>query len=101
MVLDTLGELVNLYAICDIAVLCGSFIEGIGGHNPVEIAHFNKPIISGKFIHNQKALFENVAGIDLGEFNALVRTHEKPTSLKNSVDLSPILQSIESALNAR
>ena len=105
LVLDTLGELVNLYAICDIAVLCGSFIEGIGGHNPVEIAHFNKPIISGKFIHNQKALFENVAGIefceDLGEFNALVRTHEKPTSLKNSVDLSPILQSIESALNAR
>ena len=105
LVLDTLGELVNLYAICDIAVLCGSFIEGIGGHNPVEIAHFNKPIISGKFIHNQKALFENVAGVefcdDLGKFNALVRTHQKPTSLKNSVDLSPILQSIQSGINAR
>lgn len=104
LVLDTLGELVNFYAICDIAVLCGSFIKGIGGHNPVEIAHFNKPIISGAFIHNQKALFANVCGVrfceDLSEFNALVRSHKEATSLKNSVDLSPILQSIERGLNA-
>lgn len=105
LVLDALGELVNFYAICDIAVLCGSFIAGIGGHNPVEIAHFNKPIISGVFIHNQKALFENVAGVrfceDLSEIQKLICTHNDKTKLKNSVDLSPILQSIEGALNAR
>ena len=104
LVLDALGELVNLYAICDIVVLCGSFIEGIGGHNPVEIAHFNKPLISGIFIHNQKTLFENVKGVkfckDLNKFNELVHTHNELSSLKNSIDLSPILQSIQSGINA-
>ncbi len=105
LVLDTLGELVNLYAICDLAVLCGSFIEGIGGHNPVEIAAFNKPLISGAFIHNQIPLYESIEGLriceDLSEFNELLKSHSQKTSLKNKIDLSPILQSIEGALNAR
>lgn len=105
LVLNTLNEIVNLYAICDIAVLCGSFIEGIGGHNPVEIAHFNKPLISGEFIHNQKALFQNVLGIkfctNLKDLNTLINTHDEKTSLKNQVDLSPILQSIQSGIDER
>lgn len=105
LVLNTLNELVNLYAICDIAVLCGSFIKGIGGHNPVEIAHFNKPLISGEFIHNQKALFSNVLGVkfctNLKDLNTLINTHNEKTSLKNQVDLSPILQSIQSGIDER
>lgn len=105
LVLDTLNELVNLYAICDIAVLCGSFIKGIGGHNPIEIAHFNKPLISGEFIHNQKALFENVQGVkfctNLSEFNALINANNEKTSIKNHIDLSPILQSIQEGIDAR
>ncbi len=104
LLLDTLGELVNLYAICDVAVLCGSFVQGIGGHNPVEIAAFNKPIISGEFIHNQIPLYESVSGVrfckDLREFNALVQSHNEKTNLKNKVDLSPILSSIKGGLNA-
>lgn len=105
LVLNTLNELINLYAICDIAVLCGSFIKGIGGHNPIEIAHFNKPLISGEFIHNQKALFENVEGVkfctNLNELNTLINTHNDKTSIKNHVDLSPILQSIQRGIDAR
>ncbi|XUP88897.1 hypothetical protein B6672_004010 [Campylobacter jejuni] len=44
-------------------MLGGSFIEGIGGHNPIEVAYFDNVLISGKFIHNQKALFEEVENV--------------------------------------
>ena len=105
LVLDALGELVNFYAICDLAVLCGSFIDGIGGHNPVEIAALNKPLISGAFIHNQIPLYESLEGVrickDLSEFNELVKSHTQKTSLKNKIDLSPILQSIQRGIDAR
>ncbi|MDR2080791.1 MAG: lipid IV(A) 3-deoxy-D-manno-octulosonic acid transferase [Campylobacteraceae bacterium] len=60
---DTMGELVNIYAITDITILGGSFMEGIGGHNPLEPAAFNNSIISGKFFFNQKELYSKVEGI--------------------------------------
>ncbi|MDR1975860.1 MAG: lipid IV(A) 3-deoxy-D-manno-octulosonic acid transferase [Campylobacteraceae bacterium] len=60
---DTMGELINIYAITDITILGGSFIEGAGGHNPLEPAAFNNSIISGKFFFNQKELYSKVEGI--------------------------------------
>ncbi|MDR1614478.1 MAG: lipid IV(A) 3-deoxy-D-manno-octulosonic acid transferase [Campylobacteraceae bacterium] len=60
---DTMGELINIYAITDITILGGSFMEGIGGHNPLEPAAFNNSIISGKFFFNQKELYSKVEGI--------------------------------------
>jgi len=62
---DKMGELVNLYNICDIVILCGSFIEGVGGHNPLEPAYFNKKVISGPYIFNQKVLFSLVENIKI------------------------------------
>lgn len=56
VLIDKLGELNNLYAIADCVILGGSF-ESIGGHNPLEPAFFNTPILSGEHIFNQKALF--------------------------------------------
>jgi 3-deoxy-D-manno-octulosonic-acid transferase len=60
---DTMGELINIYAITNITILGGSFIEGIGGHNPLEPSAFNNSIISGKFFFNQKELYSKVEGI--------------------------------------
>lgn len=98
LLLDALGELINFYAICDIVALCGSFLEGIGGHNPIEIAHFKKPIISGKFIHNQKALYENVGNIafceDISTLNTQIHATCKATFIKNEVNLTPVIKSI-------
>lgn len=65
IICDKMGELVNLYNICDIVILCGSFKEGIGGHNPLEPAYFNKKIISGPYIFNQKVLFSLVENIKI------------------------------------
>ena len=58
---DKMGELINLYAIADVVILGGSFVEGVGGHNPLEPAYFGVKLISGESIFNQKVLFDSVA----------------------------------------
>ncbi len=50
-VLDTLGELARVYAICDIAFLGGSFAE-IGGHNPLEAVAQGRPACWGPHFFN-------------------------------------------------
>ncbi|STQ86357.1 3-deoxy-D-manno-octulosonic acid transferase [Helicobacter muridarum] len=70
LLIDTLGELINLYAISDIVILAGSF-EKIGGHNPLEPATFDNVLISGKEIFNQQALFSCVENYYLVSKNEL------------------------------
>ncbi|MGJ8669227.1 MAG: 3-deoxy-D-manno-octulosonic acid transferase [Oceanococcus sp.] len=48
--LDTLGELLFFYATCDVAFVGGSLVP-IGGHNLLEPAALNKPILSGPHLH--------------------------------------------------
>lgn len=57
ILLDVLGELINVYAIADCVILGGSFVKK-GGHNPLECAHFGVKLITGEHIFNQFALFE-------------------------------------------
>ncbi|MCX2716224.1 lipid IV(A) 3-deoxy-D-manno-octulosonic acid transferase [Helicobacter sp. MIT 21-1697] len=59
IIIDTLGELNNLYAISDVVILGGGFAK-IGGHNPLEPAFFHTKLISGEHIFNQYALFEEI-----------------------------------------
>lgn len=48
---DTMGKLLIYYGASDIAFVGGSLVP-IGGHNMIEPAAWEKPIISGPFIHN-------------------------------------------------
>ncbi|RDU70635.1 3-deoxy-D-manno-octulosonic acid transferase [Helicobacter aurati] len=70
LLIDTLGELINLYAISDIVILGGSF-ESIGGHNPLEPAMFHNILISGKEIFNQHTLFACIQNYYLIDSNEL------------------------------
>lgn len=72
VLVDQLGELNNLYAIADCVVLGGSF-EPIGGHNPLEPAFFQVPILSGEHIFNQKALFALVENALIIQKNELAQ----------------------------
>ena len=96
ILIDKMGELVNLYAICDIVILGGSFVDNVGGHNPVEAAYFNKPIISGKYVFNQKALYDEVEGIVICEINEIKENlkRARPTSIKNRADINNIISLI-------
>ncbi|MBS9778661.1 MAG: 3-deoxy-D-manno-octulosonic acid transferase [Gammaproteobacteria bacterium] len=55
IIIDTLGDLLYFYALADIAIIGGSFIEH-GGHNPLEAALFSTPCITGPYYFNFETL---------------------------------------------
>jgi len=76
-VADTLGEMGLLFRACDVAVMGGSFVPGIGGHNPMEPARLGVPILTGPDVFNAAAtydeMFQRVAAIRCADEAALTR----------------------------
>ncbi len=102
ILVDVLGELVNLYAVSDIVILGGAF-EPIGGHNAAEAAQFGCKIISGEHYFNQKDIFDAIEGIAVVEASNLSRRllqHGllKPTKIKSKSDITSITESLERVL---
>ena len=102
VLVDTLGELVNIYAISDIVILGGAFAP-IGGHNAAEAAQFGCKIISGEHYFNQRDIFDAIEGIAVVKASNLSRRllqHGvlKPAVIKNRSDITPIVESIKSVL---
>ena len=58
IVLDTVGELAQLYAIADVVFVGGS-LSPLGGHNMLEPALRGKPVLFGPHTHN----FREAAGV--------------------------------------
>ena len=99
--LDTLGELVNVYAISDVVVLGGSFVPNIGGHNPIECAQFSPVIISGEFIFNQKTLFglvENIYIAKASEIGDIIDSDVKKSKIAVQASADAIIEDIRSTL---
>jgi len=97
---DVMGELINIYAISDVVILCGGFIKTAGGHNPIEPAFFNNVVISGETIFNQKSLFECVNNCYIIKNDELKKYLNdipslKKTSLGKTGTVEPILQYIK------
>ncbi|HHO41796.1 MAG TPA: 3-deoxy-D-manno-octulosonic acid transferase [Epsilonproteobacteria bacterium] len=102
ILLDTLGELINLYAISDVVVLGGAF-EPIGGHNAAEAAQFGCPIISGEHYFNQKEIFGGIEGITIVSNEMLGETLQypkllSPTKIKAKADIKSIQEQIKNVL---
>ncbi|WP_443747991.1 3-deoxy-D-manno-octulosonic acid transferase [Asticcacaulis solisilvae] len=57
---DTLGELGLFFSLADIVVMGGSFLTGIGGHNPLEAARLGKAVITGPDIGNWEGIFASL-----------------------------------------
>lgn len=76
-VADTLGEMGLFFRVCDVAVMGGSFVPGIGGHNPLEPARLAVPIVTGPHTFNAAAtyaeMFERVAAIECENEAVLAR----------------------------
>jgi 3-deoxy-D-manno-octulosonic-acid transferase len=94
ILVDKMGELNNIYAISDIAVLGGAFAP-IGGHNPLEPIAFGCKIISGKKIFNQQELFKYVKYTQLVEDGGLAEAFSKAldmpaSNVEETVDLNEI-----------
>ncbi len=99
ILIDKMGELINIYAISDIVFLCGSFIDGIGGHNPIEPAYFNCKIVSGEYYFNQKTLYSFVKNIEIVNINSISKVIKNIDKIQYSKiidkgDINPILKEL-------
>ena len=54
---DSVGELMTWFASCDMAFIGGSLVA-FGGHNILEPAALNKPVLSGPHFKNLQALYQ-------------------------------------------
>jgi 3-deoxy-D-manno-octulosonic-acid transferase len=55
LLLDTLGDLIDFYAISDVAFVGGTLVD-VGGHNLLEPARFAKPVLFGPYTANVEAI---------------------------------------------
>ncbi|MGB1263117.1 MAG: lipid IV(A) 3-deoxy-D-manno-octulosonic acid transferase [Cognaticolwellia sp.] len=81
-IIDTLGELLAACALADVVTMGGSFSD-IGGHNPLEPALFQKPVITGPNMSNFSEIL-----VQLVEKNAIVQLpadHDMPVALATEV----------------
>jgi 3-deoxy-D-manno-octulosonic-acid transferase len=51
VLLDTLGELAQVYPLADVVFVGGSLVP-VGGHNILEAAVAGKPVVVGPYMHN-------------------------------------------------
>lgn len=76
-VADTLGELGTLFTAADAVVMGGSFVTGVGGHNPLEPARLGRAIVTGPHAFNARdvyaEMFAEVAAIEAADAKALAR----------------------------
>lgn len=79
ILVDTMGLLNSLYQVSDIAIVCGSFIQSVGGHNIIEPLAFQIPVLYGPYMHKQP------------EFNQLVLSYKAGIQVK-SHDLASELE---------
>lgn len=63
VVADTLGELGLWYRLADLALVAGSLVAGIGGHNPLEPARLDCPIVSGPHVENWLTAYADLRAV--------------------------------------
>ena len=57
ILLDTIGELANVYSLSEISIVGGSFVP-IGGHNILEPAFYSVPVVYGPYMNKQPEMLE-------------------------------------------
>jgi 3-deoxy-D-manno-octulosonic-acid transferase len=77
---DTLGEMPLWYGLSPVTVVCGSFLEAIGGHNPIEVTRAGSAVVTGPFA---ASFAEVYAAYDSEKARAIART---PGELAAQID---------------
>lgn len=95
---DMMGELNNIYAISDVAILGGAFRDDVGGHNPLEPAFFGCKIVSGEHFFNQKELFKYVKNLQIvknSEILEALLSNSEPCRVDEQIDLSQVMELLD------
>lgn len=96
VVADTLGEMGLWFRLAETAVIAGSLVPDIGGHNPLEAARLDCPAISGPFVENWASAF---AGLEAA--GGVVMTTPQGLSAALAADLTDPVAARERAARAR
>lgn len=67
ILVDAMGVLRRCYQLADIALVGGSYVSRIGGHNIIEPCWYGKPVIFGPHMHSQLELVDLVKEYHAGE----------------------------------
>jgi len=76
VLVDTIGDLMDMFSISNIAVIGGTINEKIGGHNVLEPASCGIPVIIGPFYYKNKFMVESLeeaGGIKIAEAKEDIR----------------------------
>lgn len=91
---DVMGEMGSMFAFCKICVMCGAFIDGIGGHTPIEPAKQSCAIITPPYMYNNASLFN-----ELENFNGCIICKNKNNIEEDVVSNINILLNDSSKVN--
>lgn len=72
LLIDTIGELPQFYAISDCSFVGGSLVK-VGGHNFLEPIFYKKPVFFGPFMYN----FKEIADLFISQGGARIVKNEK------------------------
>lgn len=101
LILDSMGELAELYALADLAFVGGSLVP-LGGHNPLEPAIYGVPVLFGPHIeHYRKAadiLIKAQAAVQVKNSQEFVDSAQK--FLNNNGDPNILAQKVKTAIQA-
>ena len=58
LVVDQMGLLETIYGLTKVALVCGSFVEQVGGHNVLEALQWGVPCVVGPYMRSQRSMME-------------------------------------------
>lgn len=91
IIIDQMGILNILYQISHLAILGGSYVNKIGGHNILEPVFVNTPVLFGPFMHSQLELNDFVLNskcgrqIDLKDMKNTISHYVQDDSLRQNL----------------
>ncbi|QYF48901.1 3-deoxy-D-manno-octulosonic acid transferase [Candidatus Rhabdochlamydia oedothoracis] len=91
ILIDQMGQLTKLYQIVDLAIVGGSFVSHVGGHNIFEPVSVGTPVLFGPHMHTQKDLQQQILAAHIGleiTLDSLVETISKLLSFPLSISQS-------------
>lgn len=80
ILVDKMGVLDQCYEVSSAAIMGGSFVKNVGGHNIYEPVRFGIPVIYGPYMHNQEMLVKSLKKHHVG---AQVEIQELASTLQN------------------
>lgn len=85
---DTLGELTQFYAACDVAFIGGSLVP-VGGHNMIEAAALGVTVVYGPYLFNFQ------------EISSQLLEHDAARKVENSDELAQVITQLLGDANLR